>query len=113
MDHIGALLPDQVTNHHPAYEDQPVETRHIMDANVLVTIIILVLKNFNGCNSGYTEENGSCILMPVVKTCVVYDVLYNDLKCYIANPSGKTAIGVVFDTTNKLAIKLTYRDGNE
>jgi len=43
----------------------------------------------------------------------VGDILYNDLNCYTSKPSDKTAIGVVFDVTNKLAIELTYRSGYE
>jgi len=65
--------------------------------------------HFISCNDGYTEENGSCIEEETCK--FVGDILYNDLKCYSTPPSGKTAIGVVFDATNKLAIELAYRDG--
>ena len=39
-------------------------------------------------------------------TCTVGSILYNDLKCYSKKPSGKTAIGVVFDHNKKLAISL-------
>ena len=39
-------------------------------------------------------------------TCKVGSVLYNDLKCYNLAPSGKNAIGIVFDTTKRLAIAL-------
>ena len=39
-------------------------------------------------------------------TCKVGSILYNDLKCYDEKPSGKTAIGVVFDTYKKLAVSL-------
>ena len=64
-----------------------------------------------GCEEGYTEENGSCVVEESCKA--VGDILYNDLNCYTTAPSGKTAIGVVFDTTNKLAIGLTYKHGYE
>ena len=37
-------------------------------------------------------------------TCEVGDILYSDLKCYDETPSGLTAIGVVFDTENRLAV---------
>ena len=47
-------------------------------------------------------ENSSDI--PV--ECQIGSVLYNDLKCYDKTPEGKTAIGVVFDTSEKLAIAL-------
>ena len=36
--------------------------------------------------------------------CKVGSVLYNDLKCYDTPPDGKTALGVVFDTSKRLAI---------
>ena len=36
--------------------------------------------------------------------CTVGSVLYNDLKCYDTPPDGKTALGVVFDTSKRLAI---------
>ena len=39
-------------------------------------------------------------------TCKVGSVLYNDLKCYVLAPSGKTAVGIVFDTTKRLAVAL-------
>ena len=39
-------------------------------------------------------------------TCKVGSILYNDLKCYDEAPSGKTAIGIVFDTSKRLAISL-------
>ena len=39
-------------------------------------------------------------------TCRVGSVLYNDLKCYVLAPSGKTAVGIVFDTTKRLAVAL-------
>jgi len=61
--------------------------------------------HFIGCEEGYTEENGACVVEDTCKA--VGDILYNDLECYDTAPSGKTAIGVVFDTTNKLAIGLT------
>ena len=38
--------------------------------------------------------------------CQIGSVLYNDLKCYDEAPSGKTAIGIVFDTSKRLAISL-------
>ena len=36
--------------------------------------------------------------------CQIGSVLYNDLKCYDTPPEGKTALGVVFDTSKRLAI---------
>ena len=36
--------------------------------------------------------------------CQIGSVLYDDLKCYDKAPSGKTALGVVFDTSKRLAI---------
>ena len=39
--------------------------------------------------------------------CQIGSVLYNDLKCYDEAPSGKTAVGVVFDTSKRLAISLS------
>jgi len=63
--------------------------------------------HFVSCNDGYIEENGNCILQTGVGCTSVGSILYNDLNCYTTAPSGKTAIGVVFDTTNKLAIGLT------
>ena len=43
-------------------------------------------------------------------TCTVGSILYNDLKCYSKKPSGKTAIGVVFDHNKKLAIALDHKN---
>ena len=43
----------------------------------------------------------------VAVTCTVGALLYNDLKCYDEAPSGKNAIGVVFDATKRLAISLS------
>jgi len=62
--------------------------------------------HFVGCEEGYTEENGSCVFKTGVGCTSVGSILYNDLNCYDTAPSGKTAIGVVFDVTNKLAIGL-------
>ena len=42
--------------------------------------------------------------------CQIGSVLYNDLKCYDEAPSGKTAVGVVFDTSKKLAIALEQKN---
>ena len=42
-------------------------------------------------------------------TCTVGAILYNDLKCYDEVPSGKTAIGVVFNTSKRLAIALNHK----
>ena len=36
--------------------------------------------------------------------CYIGSVLYSDLKCYDTPPAGKTALGVVFDTSKRLAI---------
>ena len=47
---------------------------------------------------------GEPVLPAAVVTCTVGSVLYNDLKCYDKAPSGKTALGVVFDTSKRLAI---------
>ena len=44
-------------------------------------------------------------LAPV--TCTVGAILYNNLKCYDEAPAGRTAIGVVFDTSKRLAISLS------
>ena len=63
--------------------------------------------HFVGCEEGYTEENGSCKLPTGIGCTSVGSILYNDLNCYDTAPSGKTAIGVVFDTENRLAIGLT------
>ena len=43
-------------------------------------------------------------------TCTVGAILYDDLKCYDEAPSGKTAIGVVFDHNKKLAIALDHKN---
>ena len=43
-------------------------------------------------------------------TCTVGAILYNDLKCYDGKPSGKTAIGVVFDHNKKLAIAMDHKN---
>ena len=43
--------------------------------------------------------------------CQIGSVLYDDFKCYDEAPSGKTAIGVVFDTSKKLAIALEQHSG--
>jgi len=63
--------------------------------------------HFVGCKEGYTEENGSCVFKTGVGCTSLGSILYNDLNCYDTAPSGKTAIGVVFDVTNKLAVVLT------
>ena len=42
-------------------------------------------------------------------TCSVGDILYDDYNCYLIAPSGKTAIGVVFDTSKRLAIALELK----
>ena len=47
---------------------------------------------------------GEPVLPAAVVTCTVGAVLYNDLKCYDKAPEGKTALGVVFDTSKRLAI---------
>ena len=53
-----------------------------------------------------------CIKPDNSVTCEVGSVLYNDLKCYDEEPfNGQTAIGVVFDTSNKLAIALDVKGG--
>ena len=38
--------------------------------------------------------------------CAKGSILYSDLKCYDEVPDSKTAIAVVFDTTNRLAVSL-------
>jgi len=58
----------------------------------------------SACSSGYVLSGTKCIS---AKTCAVGDVLYNNLKCYAAKPSGLTAIAVVFDASGRLAIGLT------
>ena len=40
--------------------------------------------------------------------CKVGSVLYNDLKCYDTPPADKTAIAVVFDALNQLAISIVH-----
>ena len=47
-----------------------------------------------------------------MSNCKVGSILYNDLKCYDTAPSDKTAIAVVFDATNKLAIGLNDAPGS-
>ena len=42
--------------------------------------------------------------------CYIGSVLYSDLKCYDTPPAGKTAIGIVFDTSKKLAIALEQKN---
>ena len=75
---------------------------------------------------GYTDMVGDCgdgdmVKCPFDQTkgfcrqsameCRVGDILYSDLKCYDEKPSGLEAIGVVFDTTNRLAISLDLEAG--
>ena len=43
-------------------------------------------------------------------TCTVGSVLYSDLKCYDKAPYSKLSVGVVFDTTKRLAISLSTRN---
>jgi len=62
--------------------------------------------HFTGCEEGYTEENESCVLLTGQGCDVIGDILYDDLNCYDTTPDGKTAIGVVFDLENTLAIEL-------
>ena len=38
--------------------------------------------------------------------CMMGSVLYDDLQCYSSTPSNRTAVAVVFDPTNRLAIGL-------
>ena len=54
----------------------------------------------------YLATYKKCVPAEVI-TCVEGAVLYEDLKCYDALPANKDAIGVVFDTTSKLAVSLT------
>ena len=61
--------------------------------------------HFVGCSTGYIEQNGQCIRS--AKTCALGDIVYSDLKCYETAPTDLTAIAVVFDVNNKLAIGLT------
>ena len=39
--------------------------------------------------------------------CQIGSVLYDNLKCYDEAPDGKTAVGVVFDTSKRLAISIS------
>ena len=74
---------------------------------------------------GYTDMVGDCgdgdmVKCPFDQTkgfcrqsameCRVGDILYSDLKCYDETPIGLAAIGVVFDTTNRLAISLEVKE---
>ena len=43
--------------------------------------------------------------------CQVGSVLYEDKKCYASAPSGQNPIGVVFDTSKRLAVALTPAQG--
>ena len=45
---------------------------------------------------------------PDYSDCEIGDILYSDMSCNANIVASKTPIGVVFDTTNKLAIALTY-----
>ena len=58
------------------------------------------------------DENALYCTNPAGETeCQVGSVLYNDKKCYNSTPSGKSAIGVVFDTSKRLALALDYNGG--
>ena len=58
------------------------------------------------------DENALYCTNPAGETeCQVGSVLYNDKKCYNSTPSGKSAIGVVFDTSKRLAVALDYNGG--
>ena len=74
---------------------------------------------------GYTDMVGDCgdgdmVKCPFDQTkgfcrqsameCRVGDILYSDLKCYDKTPVGLAAIGVVFDTINRLAISLEVKE---
>ena len=59
--------------------------------------------NFGSKNkTDFTYNNGGTVV-----TCRVGDILYSDKKCYSGGvQSGKTPIGIVFDTNRRLAIAL-------
>ena len=44
-----------------------------------------------------------------VVECQVGSILYDDKQCYDGTPSGRTAIGVVFDADKRLAIALSHK----
>ena len=52
----------------------------------------------------FDQEKVFCGEPAIAVTCTVGAVLYDDLKCYDEAPFGKTALGVVFDTSKRLAI---------
>ena len=62
------------------------------------------------CPSDYTKLFCGSASSASTPTCVVGSVLYDDKKCYDTAPSGRTAIGVVFDTSKRLAIALDQKN---
>ena len=53
----------------------------------------------------FDQTKAFCVVIPATTvTCTVGAVLYDDLKCYDKTPEGRTALGVVFDTSKRLAI---------
>ncbi|MBE6445023.1 MAG: hypothetical protein E7019_03065 [Alphaproteobacteria bacterium] len=73
--------------------------------------------NTSSCSTTYGYDlcpfNNSLAIckQPPVKECTLGSVLYGDLKCYMATPVNKTAIAVVINTTNRVAVSLTQSAG--
>ena len=56
----------------------------------------------------FDSSKAFCIFLG--KNCIIGDILYSDKKCYTKAPENKTAIGVVFDVGNRLAIALDEKN---
>ena len=101
---------------------------HKIILTLLMTILSTPAANAQNCvNSsrcdelGYTKTTADCAGLDTLvcpfdenkvfcvfseQDCEIGDILYENKKCYGKAPDGKTAIGVVFDAGNRLAVAL-------
>ena len=101
---------------------------HKIILTLLMTILFTPAANAQNCvNSsrcdelGYTKTTTDCAGLDTLvcpfdenkvfcvfseKSCEVGDILYENKKCYVKAIDGKTAIGIVFDAENRLAVAL-------
>ena len=63
-----------------------------------------------GCQDGYELKNGSCQKKNNLENCQIGDIYYADDTCSSTVVTGKTPIGVVYDTQHKLVMELIYKN---
>ena len=95
---------------------------------LLMTILFTPAANAQNCVNasrcdelGYTKTAADCNGLDTLvcpfdankvfcvfseQDCEIGDILYENKKCYGKAPEGKTAIGIVFDVRNRLAVAL-------